>query len=119
MKFSHSYGAFVFLSLGISILIVIQSLIATKSFLALARWNSWKSSSKLVLFETSYVFRIDFLYYGVIFVLAPASYSGFNQFWFCTIGYLIIKNMLIIPVVTPISEFVSWLWHAKFKQAYD
>jgi len=52
-------------------MIVIQSLIATKCFLALAKWNNFKSNSKLMVVSTFYISMIDFVYNGLIFLIAP------------------------------------------------
>ena len=114
------------MSLAVTLMIVIQSLIATKCFLALAKWNNFKSNSKLMVVSTFYISMIDFLYNGIIFLLTPVlNYDlfplfkngtlsqGFNQYWFTTIGSLVIKNMIMIPLVPVIMELVSWLLRAK------
>jgi len=106
-------------------MIVIQSMIATKCFLALANWNSYKSNSKLMVVSTFYISIIDFLYNGIIFLVTPminydwiplfrngTMSQGFNQYWFTSVGSIVISNMLLISLVPVIMELALWLLRA-------
>jgi len=115
MKFSSAFGEYQLISQATSILIVLQSLIARLSFIALGKWLTFTSNSQRMRFTLVSVFSIIFLNYGILYLITPLKidvplvslimsgvYYDFNQNWFSDIGYQIINVMIINAIFPPI-----------------
>jgi hypothetical protein len=93
------FGIAKLIGYGLSVLIVVQSLIARFGFIKLTKLIKFTSVSAKMRFILICVFSIYFINYGVMYVIVPLNvqiplvsflfqgvYQDFNMYWFTDIG---------------------------------
>ena len=99
MSFYPLFGFYYWIQQLLSVLIVVQSLIARTLFIYMSDIIKFTSNSQRMSFIIVSVFAIYFLQYGVLYLFAPMNlnypiisqfvtgvYEDFNQYWYADIG---------------------------------
>ena len=116
---------------GLSLLTVLESLLARSAIACLTNLTSFKTETARVRFMTVSIFMILFFNYGIMYLFAPLDfntdfmkrilsgiYTDFGNHWFLEIGSLIVTNQLIIALMPPVVLLLNWLWSAMLHK-YD
>ena len=106
---------------SMSLLIVLQNLLARIAFIQLTKVIKFTSNTQRTRIIIVSVFLIYFLNYGVLYLLAPMNieipilknyligiYNDFNQAWYSDIGGQITSVLVINAIFPPIEMFCLW-----------
>ena len=122
MEFTHPFGYAALFSYLITLIVVIQSSLIRKVFVALSGIISFESNSRRMHFILVSVFLMYFIYYGILNLLAPMRirvfgieavllniYWDFNITWYENVGSEIALSLIIKAFGAPVEYYLKAL----------
>ena len=122
MEYTHPVGLFALSSYLITLIVVIQSSLIRKVFVALSGIIKFESNSRRMHFILVSVFLMYFIYYGILNLLAPMHlrvfgieavllnlYWDFNKTWYEEVGSEIALSLAIKAFGAPVEYYLKAL----------